>query len=85
MSTGCSAAKGAGPDTIPQQSANLTKTQETSNVTEIRKQSKIDKDVQTNVPMINTYVIKALGASSTRLKNATPGVYGSFINIKTGS
>jgi peptide/nickel transport system substrate-binding protein len=31
--------------------------------------------------MISAYVISALGAVSKRLINATPDVYGSFINI----
>lgn len=61
----------------------LAKTQETSDNTEIAKQYlAIDKDVQENVPMINTYVISSLGAVSNRLTGATPSVYGSFVNIQ---
>jgi ABC-type dipeptide transport system, periplasmic component len=61
----------------------LQKTQETTNLSVIKKQyTAIDKVMQSEVPMINTYVIRSLGATSTRLHNATPNVYGSFINIQ---
>lgn len=42
----------------------------------------VDDDVQQNVPMINLYVISALGAVSNRLVNATPTVFGFFNNIQ---
>lgn len=42
----------------------------------------VDSAVQTDVPMINAYVISALGAKSNRLQNATPDVYGTFINVQ---
>lgn len=42
----------------------------------------VDSVVQTEVPMINAYVISGLGAKSNRLQNATPDVYGTFINVQ---
>ncbi|WP_455715321.1 ABC transporter substrate-binding protein [Anaerosporobacter sp.] len=42
----------------------------------------VDSIVQSEVPMINAYVISGLGAKSNRLQNATPDVYGTFINIQ---
>lgn len=63
--------------------AALVKTQQVSGNDALREQYlTIDKTVQKDVPMINAYVIKAIGAASKRLKNATPGVYGSFNNIQ---
>ena len=63
--------------------AALAKTQQVSGNDALREQYlTIDKTVQKDVPMINAYVIKSLGATSKRLKNATPGVYGSFTNIQ---
>lgn len=61
----------------------LAATQTTSDVAKIREQYlTIDKIAQTEVPMISAYIISAIGASSKRLLNATPNVYGSFINIQ---
>ncbi len=61
----------------------LAATQTTSDVAEIREQYlTIDTIVQKEVPMISAYVISALGAVNKRLVNATPDVYGSFINIQ---
>lgn len=63
--------------------AALAKTQRTSSTAEIAKQYlTINQTVQKDVPMINTYVISALGAVNKRLKNAEPTVYGSFNNIQ---
>lgn len=63
--------------------AALAKTQQVSGNDALREQYlTIDKTMQKDVPMINAYVIKSLGAASKRLKNATPGVYGSFTNIQ---
>ncbi|MDF2538521.1 MAG: ABC-type dipeptide transport system, periplasmic component [Herbinix sp.] len=60
----------------------LTATQVTSDINEIReKYLTIDKIAQEEVPMISAYVISAMGAVNNRLTNATPNVYGSFINI----
>lgn len=42
----------------------------------------VNSAVQTDVPMINAYVISALGAKSNRLQNVTPDVYGTFINVQ---
>ena len=41
----------------------------------------INTIVQRDVPMFSAYIIKAMGAVSTRLQNAEPCVYGSFINV----
>ena len=61
----------------------LAATQTTSDVAKIREQYlTIDKIAQTEVPMISAYIISAIGASNKRLVNATPNVYGSFINIQ---
>jgi peptide/nickel transport system substrate-binding protein len=60
----------------------LTATQTTSDINEIRgKYLTIDTIAQEEVPMISAYVISAMGAVNKRLLNATPNVYGSFINI----
>ena len=40
-----------------------------------------DQHVQQDVPMISAYVLSALGATSNRLVNATPDVFGTFINV----
>lgn len=60
----------------------LTKTQLTSDIAEIRASYQaINQVVQQDVPMISAYVIQGQGVVSERLLNATPDVYGSFINI----
>lgn len=60
----------------------LAATQKTSDAGEIKKQYlTIDSAVQQDVPMISAYVISAMGAVNKRLVNATPDVYGSFINV----
>ena len=41
----------------------------------------INSIAQQEVPMISAYVISAIGAVNKRLVNATPDVYGSFINV----
>lgn len=41
----------------------------------------IDQEVQTNVPMISTYIISALGAVNHRMEHVTPDVYGTFMTI----
>ncbi len=61
----------------------LERTQKTSDVNEIKKEYLlIDTYVQDEVPMISAYVISALGATSNRLENAVPDVYGTFINVQ---
>ncbi len=60
----------------------LAATQTTSDVDAIKEQYlTINTITQQDVPMISAYVISALGAVNNRLVNATPNVYGSFINI----
>jgi peptide/nickel transport system substrate-binding protein len=60
----------------------LAATQTTSNIEEIKsKYLTIDTIVQQDVPMISAYVISAMGAVNKRLVNATPDVYGAFINV----
>lgn len=64
-------------------SGALSKTQLTTDKAVIKDQYlAIDKIVQQQVPMINTYVIRSLCAVNKNLKNATPNVYGSFTNIQ---
>lgn len=61
----------------------LAKTQLTADKSVIKDQYlAIDKIVQQQVPMINTYVIRSLCAVNKNLKNATPNVYGSFTNVQ---
>lgn len=61
---------------------SLAATQTTSDVNVIREQYlTIDTIATEEVPMISAYVISAMGAVNKRLVNATPNVYGSFINI----
>ncbi len=60
----------------------LAATQVTSDINEIKaKYYTIDTIVQQDVPMISAYIISAMGAVNNRLVNATPDVYGFFINI----
>jgi peptide/nickel transport system substrate-binding protein len=42
----------------------------------------INSIAQEEVPMISAYIISAMGAVNKRLVNATPDVYGSFINVQ---
>ena len=61
----------------------LMDTQVTVDTDKIRESYRIvDSVVQTEVPMINAYVISGLGAKSNRLQNATPDVYGTFLNVQ---
>ncbi|BCJ94920.1 peptide ABC transporter substrate-binding protein [Anaerocolumna cellulosilytica] len=61
----------------------LAATQTTSDIAEIKEQYlTINTIAQEEVPMISAYVISAMGAVNNRLKNATPDVYGSFINVQ---
>ena len=61
----------------------LMDTQVTTDTDKIRESYRIvDSVVQTEVPMINAYVISGLGAKSNRLQNATPDVYGTFLNVQ---
>ncbi|MBQ8555415.1 MAG: ABC transporter substrate-binding protein [Clostridia bacterium] len=41
----------------------------------------INRQVVEDCPMISAYVISTLGAVSNRLVNATPDVYGTFVNV----
>lgn len=60
----------------------LQETQTTSDVNEIReKYYGINTIAQEDVPMISAYIISAMGAVNKRVINATPDVYGSFINV----
>ena len=61
----------------------LLKTQITVDTNEITESySIVNKTVQSDVPMINAYVISGVGAKSNRLVNAVPDVYGTFINVQ---
>ncbi len=60
----------------------LAETQLTSDVEAIKAlYLNIDTIVTEDVPMMSAYIISAMGAVNNRLENATPDVYGSFINI----
>lgn len=41
----------------------------------------VNKKVQEEVPMISAYIISTIGATSNRLVNAQPDVFGTFINV----
>ena len=41
----------------------------------------INRAVVEDVPMISAYIVSAMGAVSTRLVNATPDVFGTFVNV----
>lgn len=61
----------------------LVKTQETSNVEEIKAlYAIVDKKVQEDVPMFSAYIISAQGAVSNRLSGAEPSAYGFFNNVQ---
>lgn len=61
----------------------LTKTQQTSDIEEIRGlYSIVDKKVQEDVPMFSVYVISAQGAVSSRLSGAAPSAYGFFNDVQ---
>lgn len=61
----------------------LAKTQQTSDIGEIRElYSIVDKKVQEDVPMFSAYIISAQGAVNKRLLNAKPSVYGLFNNVQ---
>lgn len=61
----------------------LATTQTTSDISKIKEQYlTIHTITKEEVPMISAYVISAMGAVNNRLTNATPDVYGSFINIQ---
>lgn len=61
----------------------LTKTQQTSDIEEIRGlYSIVDKKVQEDVPMFSVYVISAQGAVNSRLSGAAPSAYGFFNDVQ---
>lgn len=61
----------------------LAKTQSSSDMNEVKAQyHTVGTYMQQEVPMLSVYVISALGAKSKRLENATPDVYGTFINVQ---
>ena len=41
----------------------------------------VDQYMQQDVPMMSAYIISSMGATSNRLLNATPNVFGTFINV----
>ena len=62
--------------------AALTASQSTSSIEETRGYYlTVDQIVKEDVPMASIYIISALGAANQRLKNATPNVYGTFVNV----
>lgn len=64
-------------------SAALAKTQETSDVEEIKSlYSIVDTKVQEDVPMFSVYIISAQGAVSNRLSGAQPSAYGFFNDVQ---
>ncbi|MBQ8653990.1 MAG: ABC transporter substrate-binding protein [Clostridia bacterium] len=62
--------------------ANLSLTQTSTDQDEVRKAYlAVNREVQTNVPMISCYIVSKLGVVSNRLINAHPDVFGTFINV----
>ncbi|MGN0778785.1 MAG: ABC transporter substrate-binding protein [Aristaeellaceae bacterium] len=62
--------------------ANLALTQSATDMEDVRKAYlAVNQDVQENVPMVSCYIVSKLGAVSNRLLNATPDVFGTFINV----
>ena len=41
----------------------------------------VDKMMQQDAPMISAYILSTMGVCSNRLVNATPDVFGTFINV----
>lgn len=61
----------------------LAATQTTRDVNQIKEHYlTINTIIRREAPMISAYVISAMGAVNKRLVNATPDVYGAFINIE---
>ncbi len=61
----------------------LTKSQTLTDQNEIKAQYLlVDQQVQKDVPMISAYIISSLGVTSKRLLNASPNVFGTFINVQ---
>ena len=61
----------------------LAATQSTTDAAAITQAYKdLDVIMQQEVPMINAYTITALGATSNRVQNATPDVFGTFNNVQ---
>ena len=61
----------------------LGKTQETSNVEEIKKlYAEVDRKMQEDAPMFSVYVISAQGAVNKRVTGAEPSVYGFFNDVQ---
>ena len=57
-------------------------TQESADVEAVRAAYlEINRAVIVDCPMISAYIISTMGAVSTRLMNATPDVYGTFVNV----
>lgn len=62
--------------------ANLALTQSSTDQEEVRKAYlAVNQDVQENAPMISCYIVSKLGVASTRLVNAKPDVFGTYINV----
>ena len=60
----------------------LFETQALTDLDEIReKYLFVNQKVQEEVPMISAYIISTIGVTSDRLVNATPDVFGTFINV----
>ncbi len=60
----------------------LMESQSLNDVEEIRaRYLLVDQYMQQDVAMISAYIISSMGATSNRLLNATPNVFGTFINV----
>ena len=63
-------------------SAALLESQAMSDMDAIReKYLFVNQKVQQDVPMVSAYILSTLGATSNRLVNAVPDVFGTFINV----
>lgn len=66
----------------PALDAHFTTTQQSADVEEVREAYlAINRQVVTDCPMISAYIISTMGAVSNGLVNASPNVYGTFVNV----
>ena len=62
--------------------AALTESQALSDAEQITaRYTLVDKMMQQDAPMISAYILSTMGVCSNRLVNATPDVFGTFINV----
>jgi len=66
----------------PALDAHFALTQESTDLEAVRgAYLAINRAVVEDVPMISAYIVSAMGAVSSRLVNAVPDVFGTFVNV----